>query len=114
MPKHDFGIMQEDPSYKERFDIYEPQKYNCIEVDDDFIEPILMDLQGLNCYWHTLQKEGKGLAYCGITLIPPKSIDEFINILSFQNKVNKENYISLILLATQAKEHSKYIIHFGI
>ena len=109
--KHEFGIMQEDPSDKERFDTYEPQKYNCIEVNDDIIEPILMDLQEVNCYWHTLQIEKGGLAYYGITLIPPKSMDVFINILSLQKK---EDYISLILLANQAKKHGKYIIHFGI
>ncbi|WMM26271.1 hypothetical protein RBU61_06235 [Tissierella sp. MB52-C2] len=109
--KHEFGIMYKEPSIKERFDTYEPQKYNCIAIHDDFIEPIMMDLQGLDCYWHTLQREGKGLAYCGITLIPPKSMGVFISTLS---SYNKEEYASLIVLAKQAKENGKYIIHYGI
>ncbi len=37
MAKHEFGIMQRDPTDKDRFDIYEPQKYSCIVVDDDLI-----------------------------------------------------------------------------
>lgn len=111
MAKHEFGIMQENPTNEERIDSYEPQKYNCIGVDDDFIEPILVDLQNVDCYWHTLKREEKGLAYYGITLIPPKSMDAFIKVLSSQNK---DEYISLISLANQAKRHSKYIIHFGI
>lgn len=111
MPKHEFGIMQRDPSEKERFDSYEPQKYNCIRVDDGFIEPIVTDLQSVDCYWHTLQKAEKGLAYCGITLIPPESADAFIKVLSSKNK---EEYIALISLASQAKKQGKYIIHFGI
>ena len=37
MPKHEFGIMQKEPSFYEHYDTYEPQKYNCIAVDDDFI-----------------------------------------------------------------------------
>ena len=111
MAKHEFGIMQKDPKEKERFDTYEPERYNCIVIDDEYIEPILMDLQGVNCYWHTLKKAEMGLAYCGITLIPPKSMNTFIGILSSQNK---EEYISLISLANQAKGHNKYIIHFGI
>ncbi|WFA08035.1 hypothetical protein [Tissierella sp. Yu-01] len=111
MPNHEFGIMQKNPKDEERFDSYEPQKYDCIQVDDDLIEPIMMELQSVNCYWHTLQRAEKGLAYCGITLIPPKSMDEFIKILSSHNT---DVYISLISLANQAKEHSKYIIHFGI
>ncbi|MGI6677834.1 MAG: hypothetical protein ACOX2Q_01795 [Dehalobacterium sp.] len=63
MAKHEFGIVQKRTSTKERFDSYEPQKYNCIVVDDDFIEPIMMDLQSIDCYWHTLQRAEKGLAY---------------------------------------------------
>jgi len=71
-------------------------KYTCIVVDDDFIEPIIMDLQSVDCYWHTLQREEKGLAYCGITLIPPKTMEPLIGILS---SYNKEEYASLIDLA---------------
>ncbi len=111
MPKHEFGIMKNKPMNKDRFDEYEPNKYNCIEVDDDFIEPILIDLQSIDCYWHTLEVVGKGLAYCGITLIPPESMDILIKILSIQNNLE---YTDLISLANQAKQEDKYIIHFGI
>ena len=111
MTKHEFGIMSNKPSSKERFDEYEPNKYNCIAVDDDFIEPILIELQSIDCYWHTLQIPGKGLAYCGITLIPPSSMDKFKNILLVKNKIE---YIDLIYLLNKAKEENKYIIHFGI
>lgn len=111
MAKHEFGIMKNKPMNKERFDISEPDKYNCIQVDDDFIEPILMDLQSIDCYWHTLEIVGKGIAYCGITLIPPESMDTLIKILSRQNNLE---YTDLISLANQAKEENKYIIHFGI
>lgn len=111
MLKHEFGIMQKNLKSEERFDSYEPQKYDCIQVDDDLIEPIMMELQSVNCYWHTLQRMEKGLAYCGITLIPPKSMDAFIKVLSSHNK---DVYISLISLANQAKENEKYIIHYGI
>ena len=50
-------------------------------IDDDFIEPILIELQNLDTYWHTIQNKNNGLAYSGITLIPPSSIDVLINIL---------------------------------
>ncbi|WP_454055393.1 hypothetical protein [Clostridium sp. Marseille-Q7071] len=111
MAKHEFGIMQKEPSSKERFDIYEPQKYNCIAIDDDFIEPIIIDLESIDCYWHTIQRAEKGLAYFGITLIPPKSMETLISVLS---SYKKEEYVSLIVLAKQAKENDKYIIHYGI
>ena len=111
MAKHEFGIMQNKPNNQERFDEYNPDKYNCIAIDDDFIEPILIDLKSINTYWHTLQVSGEGLAYCGITLVPPDSMDILISILSSQNILE---YESLIDLANQAKEENKYIIHFGI
>jgi len=111
MAKHEFGIMQNNPTGEERFDSYEPQKYNCISVDDDFIESIITEFQSIDCYWHTLQRSEKGLAYCGITLIPPESMELLISILVFQNK---EEYSQLIYLVNQARENKKYLIHFGI
>ena len=111
MAKHEFGIIKNKPISTDRFYEYEPNKYNCIQVDDGFIEPILIDLQNVDCYWNTLKVSGKGLSYCGITLIPPESIDTLINILSIQNNLE---YIDLISLANQAKKENNYIIHFGI
>ena len=111
MAKHEFGIMQNKPMNKERFDEYELNKHNCIVVDDYFIEQILIDLQNVDCYWHTLPNSSKGLAYCGVTLIPPESMDILIKILSLQDKLE---YTDLMSLTNQAREENKYIIHFGI
>ena len=111
MAKHDFGIMQNEPMNNERFDVFEPEKYHCIEIHDDLIEDILTDLENVPCYWHTLQVPGKGLAYCGTTLIPPQSLELFMQILSSQHQ---PEYNDLISLANQAKQENKYIIHFGI
>ena len=96
---------------EERFDEYEPNKYNCISVDDDFIESILSELQNVNCYWHTLQNKGDGLAYCGITLIPPESMDSLKNTLLLQDKIEYKDLISLV---NKAKAENNYLIHFGI
>lgn len=112
MAKHEFGIMKNNPMYEERFDEYDSGKYNnFILVDDDFIEPILMDLESIDCYWHTLKVAGKGIACCGITLIPPQSMNKFKNILLSKDKIEYTNLISLI---NKAEEENKYIIHFGI
>ena len=111
MANHEFGIMQNQPMNKERFDEYEPNKYHCIAIDDNFIEPILIHLQNVPCYWHTLQVPARGIAYHGITLIPPESMDRLIQILSLEDKLE---YTHLISLANQAKQENKYLIHFGI
>ena len=47
MSKHNFGIMNNKPMNEEKFDEYEPNKYNCISVDDDFIESILSELKNI-------------------------------------------------------------------
>ncbi len=111
MPKHEFGILPHNPPPEKRYDAYEPQKYNCICIDDIFIEPLLADLQDLPCYWHTRQQPGKGLAYFGITLIPPASIGAMLAAIA---KHTEMGYSSLIQLLCQAEAEGKYIIHFGI
>lgn len=109
MPKHEFGIMNTAPVHGKRYDEYEPQKYNCIIVDDSYIEAILKPLSDIDFYWHTLDVSKKGLAYYGITLIPPTSSKNFIAVI--ENISELSELKSLLQIAV--KEH-KYIIHFGI
>ena len=111
MAKHEFGIMMNTPRQSERYDEYEPWKYECISVDDKDLEGVVERLSSIDFYWHTLSVKGKGLAYYGITLIPPESMDILIKILLLQDKLE---YTDLISLVNQAKEENKYIIHFGI
>ena len=40
MSKHEFGIMESAPISGQRYDKYEPKKYNCISIDDYYIEGI--------------------------------------------------------------------------
>lgn len=109
MPRHEFGIMQSEPIKGIRFDKYEPEKYNCITIDDDFIEPILSELSDIDFYWHTVDILGKGLANWGITLVPPKSLDSIIDII-----INIAELSLLMELLLKAKVENKYVIHFGI
>ncbi len=111
MARHEFAILKQTPSWDDVFDTYEPEKYHSSAVDDVFIEPILVDLQEMDCYWHTLQQPGKGLAHSGITLIPPSSMEAFLRILTAQNK---PEYSPPIQMAMEAKENGYYLIHFGI
>lgn len=109
MPNHEFGIIQSEPIKGLRFDKYEPEKYNCISIDDDFVEPLLSELSDIDFYWHTVDIPGKGLAYWGITLIPPKSFDSIID------KIINISELSLLReLLLKAKIDNKYVIHFGI
>lgn len=110
MPKHDFGIMPDFPGYR-RYDAYEPQKYRCVFVDDMDLEPLLPEISEIPCYWHTLAVAGKGLAYCGITLIPPKSAALFAKIFKQQDEAR---FATVTALFARAAKTRKYVIHFGI
>ena len=109
MSAHEFGIMERTPLSGERYDAYEPEKYGCIQVDDALVEKLDWDLQSVDCFWHTVDKVGKGLAYCGITLIPPASLRSIIAVLD-----EKRELAALKRLLEQAEREDKFVIHFGI
>ena len=111
MAKHEFGIMQDAPKPRKRYDKYEPQKYNCISVDDDYIGRIGANLNNINFYWHTLDVPAKGIAYAGITLIPPTSIQAFIAAIK---DANAEELNELINLLEKALVENKWVIHYGL
>ena len=109
MAKHEFGIMQEPPQPGKRYDAYEPQKYSCISVNDDYIENILDNVRHIDCYWHTLAVKEKGIAYCGITLIPPYSMQVLGKVINHIPELSE-----LKDLVGKAFLENKWIIHFGL
>ena len=54
MPRHEFAMMPFAPQYGKRYDKYEPQKYSCISIEDEYIAHIAVELQSVDFYWHTL------------------------------------------------------------
>ncbi len=109
MPKHEFGIMDQNPVTGQRFDQYEPQRYHCIAVDDDIILPLLERLTDFSFYWHTTDVLGNGLAYCGITLLSPEMSRNVENVIR-----NIPELYPLSNLLKQAIRDQKFVIHFGI
>lgn len=109
MAKHAFGIMQKAPEPGEWYVDYEPRKYRCICVHDDHVEKAVADWRGIDCYWHTLDTPAKGLAYTGITLIPPTSIPAWAALIQ-----NTAEWNGLKALLDKALAEDKWIIHFGI
>lgn len=109
LAKHEFGIMNNAPKNGKRYDEYEPEKYNCISVNDDYIENIVPNLTDIDFYWHTLDVKGKGIAYCGVTLIPPTSTELFIKAIKDIAELSE-----LVELAENARSENKWMIHFGL
>ncbi len=109
MARHEFGIMQTSPQKGERYDEYEPHKYNCISVDDEYIEEIDKKLLDMPAFWHTIDRAEKGLAYCGITLIPPTSAEYIMRSLPAENEL-----LEFMELLKTAQKENKFIIHYGL
>ena len=86
MLKHEFGIMIADPEPEQIFEEYEPDKYDCIAVDDEYVQAVAEKLAGVSVYWHGLDRPESGLAYHGITLIPPESIAKVIEAVRGGNE----------------------------
>ena len=109
MAKHEFGIMMDAPQPSKRYDKYEPEKYACISVDDVYLESIAEKILSIDFYWHTLSVKGKGLSYCGITLVPPSSLRAFIDAIADNPELSK-----LAELLEKARDNNKWVIHYGL
>lgn len=110
MPAHEFGII--DRLSAKACNQYEPERYGCIKVSDSDMVPLLEELGArLSTYFHSLDRPATGLAYGGVTLIPPASLGEFRDIL-----LSRHNpaYDALIALIGKAIEQDRFMIHFGI
>ena len=106
---HEFGLMPDAPQPGVRYDSYEPWEYDAISIHDEYIEPLLPQLNTVDMFWHTVDVPGKGLAYCGITLIPPSAHRTILEIIRPKAVLQE-----LTELVERAAEEEKYIIHFGL
>ena len=109
MAKHEFGIMMDAPQQGKRYDEYEPWKYAYISVDDAYLEGVVERLTSIDFYWHTLSVKGKGLAYCGVTLVPPCSLKAFIDVIADNSELSE-----LKKLLEKALSNNKWVIHYGL
>ena len=118
LPKHDFGIID---FFKENkwYSDYEPEKYNCISINDDLIEELIIkynkELMAIKTYFQVTTQPGNGLDYYGVTLIPPESLKQFRDILIKANSYYQSQELQLLIekISTAISEN-KYLIHYGI
>ena len=101
--------MMDAPQQGTRYDKYEPWKYTCISVDDAHLEGVVEKLSSIDFYWHTLSVKGKGLAYCGVTLVPPCSLKAFIDVIADNSELSE-----LKKLLEKALSNNKWVIHYGL
>ena len=97
------------------FGEYEPEKYQCISVDDDIILDLCDALSIMKTYFRSLTIPDCGLAYHGHTIIPPESLPTFLDlVLSADGLKQYDDLHDLMGKIIQAKNENKYMIHYGI
>ena len=118
LARHEFGII-DFLEEKKWYSVYEPEKYNCISVSEDLIEELIIkyneELLTIKTYFQTRSQPGSGLDYCGVTLIPPESLEGFRNIIIKANsQYQSQELQTLVEMINRAIKKGKYLIHYGI
>jgi hypothetical protein len=112
--EHEFGIIIYFDKNKD-YGYYSPKEYNCITVDDDLIINISRELKIMKSYFHSYKRPEFGLAYYGITIIPPESLPLFFDVVTSSVDFKKSAELAnLAAKVMEAREQKKYMIHFGI
>ncbi|MCT4508753.1 MAG: hypothetical protein N4A48_08330 [Tepidibacter sp.] len=115
---HDFGIIDCLEEYTE-FE-YNPKKYNCTYVEDDLLCEIYdsnfkYKIEELDTFVQNTNRPFKSLDHYGITLIPPTSLNHFLNIILEVNaKYNSKEFEMLIEKISDAIKKNKWMIHYGV
>jgi hypothetical protein len=111
----EFGIIDEFEKDKDYSSNYEPEKYNCVSIDDDILNDWWDELILVNTYFHCYSSPNFALARWGVTLLPPESLGDFYNIVSKDRRSkSSKGLIDLIILLKKAISENKYVIHYGV
>ena len=114
---HEFGIINDisDINNEEFRYSYTPELYNCTSINDDIVQNLIKPLSIMNTYFLSLNRPELGLAYWGKTIIPPKSLPLFLEVIKTSKNMKQSNAINdLCKKVIQAIEENKYMIHFGV
>jgi len=115
MVRTEFGII-DDIDLSKDYSEYEPQKYNCVFIDDDvYINDWWQQLCEMKTYFHSMDRPETALARFGVTIIPPESLPYFLSIVSGDSRIDSDQHLmELVRVIQMAIERGKYMIHFGV
>lgn len=108
MVTHEFGIIEEWDE-NTRYNEYAPEKYGCVEVEDEVVSGWMDALSMMKTYFHGVHRPEVCLAYSGITLIPLESL-----VLLEDVAITNGGPPELIALIRHAVANGNHMIHFGI
>ena len=118
MIKAEFGIITDFDENKD-YTGYFPEKYNCVAIDDDLYLndwwQALTEIDTLNVYSKGVLQPQKALSRWGITIIPPRSLPAFLDIVKNDERYKMDAHlVALAALIDKAIKTQKYVIHYGV
>lgn len=114
MIKTEFGII-EDFQPNQKYTAYEPEKYHCIAIDDEYIDDWWERLLEIRTYNMSLEQPQWGLSRWGITLIPPESLPGMLEVVAEERSILWDDaLVELADLIRRADAERKYMIHYGV
>lgn len=113
MPYHEFAIYKKKPNYFTNFSRMYLKNKIIVKMNDEIINNI--SFSNVETYFNYYRERCKkyDLNLLGITIIPPTSLEKFLNVIKSHNK-NNEVMKELINLTEEAIKGNNYIIHYGI
>ena len=106
---HAFGLMDRPPEPGRDYGVYDPENYVCAWAEDDALNEAAGAVSGMDCCWGALDRPEKGLAWCGVTLIPPESLPVLLAALEGRTALQ-----AVYRLLQRAEQSHQFVIHFGI
>ncbi|MCL2049647.1 MAG: hypothetical protein FWG87_13090 [Defluviitaleaceae bacterium] len=114
MIKTELGIIDEI-DYSKDYGAYEPERYNCIYIDDEYINDWWERLRLMKTYFHNMSRPSFALARSGVTIIPPEALPLFQDIVATDERTNTDNnLLNLAAKIQEAIDTDKHMIHFGV
>lgn len=114
MIKAEFGIIDTIDKKKDYSD-YEPEKYHCIAICDDYIDDWWNQLTAVKTYFYCLDRPDIALTRFGVALIPPESLPAFQKIILQDKRIDSdERLVDLANLIQRAIDEKKFIVHYGV
>lgn len=115
---HEFQIIEDINSFNEGD--YEFYKEDSAYIEDDLINEIYhlgakYKLDDLNVYWCNLNRPNKGLAWYGVSIIPPNTLVDFKRVIEEACfKYRSDELIDLLAFIRDAIDADKWVLHLGI
>lgn len=111
----EFGILGAPDPCVDYGASYEPERYGCVAICDECLDPWMEPLSGMKTYFHCLDRPEHGFARYGVTLIPPESLPQLLSVvLAFPPEGDEGEEELLCGVIREAIHRQAFLIVYGV